>query len=154
MSESPVITEKAGKSQGSHPWLFYSVLTIVLWGGYGATSKAVADDINAYMNQVLFTIGMFPLILLVFRSPRMSGGRKRGLGIFFAFLTGILGGLGNIMFFSSLNWGGRASVVVPMTGLSPLVTVVAAYAVLHERMSTYQKIGLGVALPAIYLLSL
>jgi bacterial/archaeal transporter family protein len=154
MKATPVIAEKADKQQGNYQWLLYSVLTIVLWGGYGATSKAVADDINAYMNQVLFTIGMLPLILLVFRSLRLSGGRTRRLGIFFAFLTGILGGLGNITFFSSLNWGGRASVVVPMCGLSPLVTVVAAYAVLHERMSTYQKIGLAVAVPAIYLLSL
>jgi drug/metabolite transporter (DMT)-like permease len=106
MKATPVIAEKADKQQGNYQWLLYSVLTIVLWGGYGATSKAVADDINAYMNQVLFTIGMLPLILLVFRSLRLSGGRTRRLGIFFAFLTGILGGLGNITFFSSLNWGG------------------------------------------------
>jgi transporter family protein len=84
----------------------------------------------------------------------MSGGRNRKRGIFFAFLTGILGGTGNIVFFKSLSMGGRASVVVPMSGLAPLVTVVVAFFVLHERMSAYQKIGLGLALAAIYLLSL
>jgi transporter family protein len=154
MCASPVIVETAVKKPGRYQWLTYSLLTIFLWGGWGAISKAVADDINAYMNQVLFTIGMFPLILLVFRSPRMSGGRNRKLGIFFAFVTGILGGVGNITFFSSLSWGGRASVVVPVSGLSPLITVIIAFVVLRERMSTYQKIGLGIALAAIYLLSL
>ena len=154
MSNSPAATDTPLQKPGRFAWLFYSLITILLWGGWGAISKAVSDDLSAYMNQFLFTLGMFPLILLVVRSPRMAGGRRRKLGIFFAFATGILGGLGNITFFSSLSLGGRASVVVPMSGLSPLVTVIVAYAVLHERMSTYQKVGLGLALPAIYLLSL
>ena len=142
------------KSRTIPGWLIYSLLTILLWGGWGAISKAVSDEISAYMNQLLFTIGLLPLILVVIRSPRMSGGRKRKLGMFFAFLTGILGGAGNIAFFQSLSLGGRATVVVPLTGLSPLITVLVAYAVLHERMSGYQKAGLGIALAAIYLLSL
>ena len=154
MSASPADVAPTLRKPGRFAWLFYSLLTIALWGGWGAISKAVSDDITAYMNQFLFTLGMFPLILVVVRSPRMAGGRKRRLGIFFAFATGILGGLGNITFFSSLSLGGRASVVVPMSGLSPLVTVMVAYVVLHERMSTCQKIGLGLALPAICLLSL
>ena len=135
-------------------WLWYSLLTILFWGGWGAISKAVADDINAYMNQFLFTVGLFPLVFFVFRSPRMKGGRRRKLGIFWAFLTGILGGLGNITFFSSLSRGGRVTVVVPMSGIAPLVTVLVAFVVLRERMSAYQKVGLVVALAAIYLLSL
>src|SRR5436309_3054756 len=44
------------------PWLLYSLLTILLWGVWGATSKAVANDINAYMNQVLLTIGLVPVL--------------------------------------------------------------------------------------------
>jgi transporter family protein len=146
--------EATPPQRGRYQWLFYSLLTILLWGGWGAISKAVADEINAYMNQFLFTLGLFPLMLLVFRSPRMAGGRNRKRGIFFAFLTGILGGLGNIAFFKSLSMGGRVTVVVPMSGLSPLVTVLVAFVVLHERMSTYQKVGLAIALAAIYLLSL
>jgi transporter family protein len=146
--------EATPPQRGRYQWLFYSLLTILLWGGWGAISKAVADNVNAYMNQFLFTLGLFPLMLLVFRSPRMAGGRNRKRGIFFAFLTGILGGLGNIAFFKSLSMGGRVTVVVPMSGLSPLVTVLVAFVVLHERMSTYQKVGLAIALAAIYLLSL
>ena len=93
-------------------------------------------------------------MLLVFRSPRIAGGRNRKRGIFFAFITGILGGTGNIAFFKALTTGGQAAVVVPMGGLAPLVTVLVAFVVLRERMSTYQKVGLVVALAAIYLLSL
>lgn len=135
-------------------WLVYSILTILLWGVWGATSKAVANDIDAYMNQVLFTIGLIPLLLLVIRSPHLAGGKSRGRGISYALITGILGGTGNILFFTSLTMGGRAAVVVPMTSLAPLATVILAFLVLRERISASQVAGLVVAFVAIYLLSL
>src|SRR3989454_11910596 len=101
----------------------------------------------------LFTIGLVPVLSLVVHSPRLAGGKSRKHGIFYAFITGILGGAGNILFFKSLTMGGRAAVVVPMTSLSPLVTVILAFLVLRERISASQIIGLAVAVVAIYLLS-
>ena len=135
-------------------WLVYSLLTLVLWGIWGATSKAISDDINAYTNQVLFGLGMVPLLLLVAFSPRLKGGTHRKRGLFYAFITGILGGTGNIAFFKSLMVGGKASVVVPATSLSPVVTVLMGYFVLKERLTAIQKVGFVLALAAIYLLSL
>ena len=136
------------------PWLFYSLLTIALWGGWAAISKAISDDINAYTNQVLFALGLIPLMLVVYRSPRLSGGTNRKRGISYAFITGILGGTGNIAFFKSLMAGGKASIVVPATSLSPVVTVLLGYFVLREKLTASQKVGLVLAMAAIYLLSL
>lgn len=150
-SRSQVTEAPAGKKRIPQ-WLLYSLATILLWGVWGATSKAISDDITAYMNQVLFTFGMLPLIGLVVRSRRLSGGINRKRGIFYAFITGILGGTGNIAFFKSLTLGGRASIVVPITAMSPLVTVIMAFFVLRERMSASQKVGLALALAAIYCL--
>jgi transporter family protein len=94
-------------------------------------------------------------MLIVWRSPRNAGGGKgRKIGIAWAFLTGILGGTGNIAFFRALVMGGKASIVSPVTALFPLVTVILAVTLLHERVGTAQKIGLGLALLAIYLLSM
>ena len=154
MSIDPQEQELAIPKRMIPPWLVYSLLTIFLWGVWGATSKAVANDINAYMNQVLFTIGLVPLLCLVVRSPRLAGGKSRKRGMFYAVITGILGGTGNIMFFTSLTMGGRAAVVVPMTSLSPLATVILAFLVLRERISASQIMGLGLAVVAIYLLSM
>lgn len=139
-----------------HPplWLVYSILTLVLWGIWGATSKVVSDEIDAYTNQVLFGIGIVPLFLLVAFSPRLRGGVNRRRGIFYAFITGILGGTGNIAFFRSLMDGGKASVVVPATSLSPVVTVLMSYFILKERLTAVQKLGLVLAIAAIYFLSL
>jgi transporter family protein len=135
-------------------WLVYSLLTLVLWGIWGFTSKVVSNDINAYTNQVLFALGMLPLLPLVVFSPRLRGGTNRKLGISYAFITGVLGGTGNIAFFKSLMVGGKASVVVPATSLSPVVTVLMGYFLLKERLTGLQKFGFGLALVSIYLLSL
>jgi transporter family protein len=138
---------------GLPAWLFYSLLTILVWGTWGATSKVASDGIDANTNQIFFTLGLVPLMLFVLRSPRIRGGHQRRSGIAWAFFTGILGGVGNIAFFHALAIGGKASIVVPATALFPLVTVILAVTVLRERISTQQWFGLGLALVAIYLLS-
>jgi bacterial/archaeal transporter family protein len=135
-------------------WLTYSLLTILLWGVWGALTKVVSADIDANTNQVLFGIGVLPVMVIVLFSGRLTGGVDRRRGIFYAFITGVLGGTGNIAFFKALTEGGKASVVVPATSLSPLVTVILGYFLLKERASGYQKAGLAMAMVAIYLLTL
>ena len=141
---------------GMPRWLAFSLLTILCWGAWGAVSKVASDGVDANTNQVLFTFGLLPLMAIAARSPRLSAGApgSRRAGIGWAFLTGILGGTGNIAFFRALMVGGQASVVVPVTALFPLVTVILALTFLRERLGTAQKAGLALALVAIYLLSL
>jgi transporter family protein len=122
---------------------------------WGAVSKVSSDAIDANTNQVFFTFGLLPLILLVWRLSRNDAKREgRSTGITWAFITGILGGAGNIAFFHALGIGGKASIVAPVTALFPLTTVILAVTLLSERMGTAQKIGLVLALVAIYLLSM
>ena len=140
---------------GLTAWLFYSLLTIVAWGAWGAVSKVASTGVDASTNQILFTLGLLPVTLPIWRSMRVrKDGPERRAGIAWAFLTGVLGGTGNIAFFRALVLSGKASIVVPATALFPLVTVVLAIALLHERVSIQQKAGLVLALAAIYLLSL
>lgn len=134
-------------------WLAFSLLTIVFWGSWGAISKVLSEDVDAFANQILFTIGLIPLIMLMLPSMRPVDGDHRKRGILYALVTGILGGTGNIAFFASLTSGGQASIVVPMAAMSPLVTVVIAVVVLRESMGRSQKLGVGLALAAIYILS-
>lgn len=135
-------------------WLVFSLLTILVWGVWGAVSKVSSDSIDADTNQVFYTFGLAPLILLAWRASRAKP-RSRGhrAGLVWAFVTGILGGTGNIAFFRALGNGGKASIVAPVTALFPLVTVIMAITLLGERIGTAQKIGLGLAVLAIYLLS-
>jgi bacterial/archaeal transporter family protein len=138
-------------------WLFWSLVTIVLWGTWGLVSKIASSGMNAYVNQLLYTAGLAPLLVFVAwhvhknETSEKTNGRK--VGVSWAFLTGILGGVGNIFFFQALVKGGKASIVAPVTALFPMVTVLLAVLVLRERMGRTQWIGLALAFVAIYLLS-
>ncbi|HVT91323.1 MAG TPA: EamA family transporter [Bryobacteraceae bacterium] len=137
------------------PWMSLSLLTVLLWGAWGLESKIVVDRISPWMNQVLFAFGLIPPILWMLFSKnlrRRSGSGKRGA--FYALLTGTLGATGNIALYLALARGGKASVVVPLVGLAPLVTVVLAVLLLRESMNRLQVFGLVLALVSIYLLSL
>jgi transporter family protein len=152
LTSPPVIVPKI---LGLPRWLAFSLLTILVWGAWGAVSKVASDGVDANTNQVFFSFGLLPLILVVWRPSRVDGrNERRSVGIGWAFLTGILGGIGNIAFFHALRIGGEASIVAPVTALFPLVTVILAMILLHERMGTAQKVGLVLALVAIYLLSM
>jgi len=138
-------------------WLLWSLATIVLWGTWGLVSKIASGGVDAYVNQLLYTVGLLPLMVFVgwTVSKRSAGDAREGRnrGIFWAFLTGILGGLGNIAFFQALVKGGSASVVAPVTALFPVVTVLLALVFLKERLGRVQWLGLALAFLAIYLLS-
>jgi transporter family protein len=134
-------------------WLVYTIITVVFWGVWGFESKLLVDRASPYTSQLLYTAGLLVPAAIVLFSPRRFAGRRPGRGFFFAVLTGLLGGLGNIAFFVALTRG-SASVIVPLTSLSPLVTVLVGVVALKEKMRWFQYVGLVLALAAIYLLSL
>lgn len=143
------------KLAGLPAWLAYSLLTVLLWGAWGAVSKMASAGVDANTNQVYFTVGLLPIMLFLFRAARGgSAGKQRRVGIAWAFLTGLLGGAGNIAFFRALGTGGNLSIVAPATALFPLVTVILAVTFLGERLSRQQIAGFALALVAIYLLSM
>jgi len=138
-------------------WLLWSLASIVLWGTWGLVSKIASTGVDAYVNQLLYTAGLAPLLVFVaWTVHKQRNTEKRdghGWGVFWAFLTGILGGVGNIFFFQALVTGGKASVVAPVTALFPMVTVLLALIFLRERLGRKQWAGLALAFVAIYLLS-
>jgi bacterial/archaeal transporter family protein len=144
-------------------WLIWSLVTIVFWGTWGLVSKIASGGMDVYVNQLLYTAGLAPLLVFVAwtvwkrshsEAPATSEQRAaRRMGVFWAFLTGILGGVGNLAFFQALVEGGKASVVAPVTALFPMVTVLLALIFLRERLGWVQWAGLALAFVAIYLLS-
>ena len=137
-------------------WLLWSLVTILLWGTWGLVSKIASAGMDAFVNQLLYTAGLLPLMVFVawtVHKNKEEKSKRRSAGVFWAFLSGLLGGIGNIAFFEALVKGGSASVVAPVTALFPMVTVLLALTFLKERLGRAQWIGLGLAFSAIYLLS-
>ncbi len=116
-------------------------------------SKVAMDRMSPMVNQVIFTLGLVPLVGIVARSPQAWAGRDCLRGGTYAFVTGILGGVGNVTMYEALSHGGKASTVVPITGLYPLFTVVTAIPLLRERLNWVQAVGIGLAIVAILLFS-
>jgi transporter family protein len=67
---------------------------------------------------------------------------------------GALNGLGAWTSFRALESGGKASIVISLISLFPLLTVVLAVVLLHERLTWMQLAGAVVAIAAAILLSL
>src|SRR5688572_727236 len=107
-------------------WLLYSVLATLLWAIWGvipkAASKALADQ--PLLMQVISTMGLLPVALTFALSKTLMAASNLRRGIAFAFVAGLCGGIGNIALLEALKHGGAASIVLPLTGIYPLVTVV------------------------------
>jgi uncharacterized membrane protein len=137
----------------SRAWLFFSILAIVLWGVFGAVSKAASNAVPSAVDlQVISTIGVVPIALLLIASPNFS--KRTGSltkGIIYGVATGVCGSVGNLAIFGSMALGGDASTVYPLSGVYPLVTVVLAVLILRERLNLIQVLGMGLALVALFL---
>ena len=149
---------KADKSDlptRSRAWLLLSLATILLWGAWGTESKLIVEKISPWMNQVLFPLGLLPVLAWAFQSRGLHAGgpANRIKGAAAAILTGVLAGAGNVAFYLALSVGGKASIVTPLTCLFPVVTVLLAYYMLRERVTSVQAAGLLISFVSIYLLS-
>jgi len=134
-------------------WLSFSLITIALFGVWGFVSTVITKEVSPLTVQVLSTIGLLPVALILGFSQNLRKGTNFGAGIALATLTGVLGGSGNVALYKALQIGGEGSVVVPLTGMYPLVTVILARFLLKERLNRIQTLGIGLALFAIYLFS-
>lgn len=133
-------------------WVIYAVLCVVGWGLWGFLAKIGSDTATPFQLQILFTLGMLPVALCMLAAMRWKLDRDfRGAG--YGILSGVTTGLGILGYYGALREQ-SASVVTPLTGLFPLLTVVLAFVVLRERLNRVQLCGIGVALTSIIILSL
>ncbi len=126
-------------------WLFYSLLAVAMWGGWGLIGKLTRLD--ELQMTALSAVGVVAVALLLLFSPRLRQGTNLRRGMGFAFVTGIFGNLGNVAYLKALKVG-DASLVAPYTALYPLVTVVIAGIFLRERLNPVQMLGFLLAVAA------
>jgi drug/metabolite transporter (DMT)-like permease len=135
-------------------WLLYCLIANALWALWSLVPAHRSAAMTEESMLVISTAGFVPaaLLLAAFRPAPQRGHDRRG--VLFALLTGLCGCGGNYLLLRALDAGGEISVVYPVTGIYPLVTVVLAMIFLGDRPSAIQFAGIGVALAAIILLNL
>lgn len=135
-------------------WLTYTLSATAIWGVWGIVSAMVAREVLPLETQVISTLGVVPAALLLFLSPGWKQSANLKLGILLAALTSLSGTAGNLCLLRALSLRGPVSIVLPVSGMFPLVTALMAMLLLRERINRMQIIGLVLALAAIYLIGL
>lgn len=136
-----------------HVWLAFSILALVLWGITGVTQKLATNRITSERSFLWFCWAMVALSAAVVLTVHLQWGLGR-LILICSLGGGALNGLGAWTSFRALESGGKASIVISLVSLYPLLTVVLAVLILGERLTVLQTGGALTAISAAILLSI
>jgi transporter family protein len=134
-------------------WLWFAAIALVFWGVTGITQKLSTNRISSELSFLWFSYAMIAISAVLALTVPMHWHVTR-LVAFLAIVGGTLNGLGALTSFAALEAGGKASVVISLISLFPLLTVILAVALLHESLTKEQIAGIIIAISAAILLSL
>jgi drug/metabolite transporter (DMT)-like permease len=115
--------------------------------------KMATNDISARASGLWFLVAFFPfaaVILLFDPLPSDVTPRIWALAISMGFTLA----LGNLTILLAFAAGGKASIITPLTGLYPLVSIPIAIIAFGEKLGLRELLGIALALTAVVLLSL
>lgn len=134
-------------------WLFVAMIPIALWGVSGLLQKMSTNTISGELSALWFLLAFVPVALfLVLREPLHSGIPPKtwflviALGLTFAF--------GNFAILLAFASQGKASIIAPLAGLYPLVSIPLAVLALGERIGPREWMAIVLALCAVAAISI
>ena len=133
-------------------WFWLSVIALVFFGITGVTQKLSTNNISFEASFLWFFAAFVAISAVLPLVIGLDWNLTAGT-ILLAAVGGLLNGLGALTSFAALEKGGKASVVIPLINLYPLVTIAGACLFLGERLTRLQVAGIICALGAVYLLS-
>ncbi|MGE5111815.1 MAG: EamA family transporter [Acidobacteriaceae bacterium] len=134
-------------------WIVFAAIALVFWGITGITQKLSTNNISSELSFLWFAYAMIAISIVVALIEPMHWHVKTSV-FWLAVLAGGLNGLGALTSFAALESGGKASIVISLISLFPLLTVAFAVTVLHEQLTVTQAVGIGLAIVAAILLSM
>ncbi len=137
----------------AYSWIIYAALAMVFWGITGVTQKLATNRISSELSFLWFAYAMIAISLVLALTVTLQWHVRPWICVL-AVVGGTLNGLGALTSFKALESGGKASIVISLISLYPLLTVAFAVAVLHEQLTVHQGIGIMIAIIAAILLSL
>ena len=130
------------------PWLLVALIPITLWGLAGLLQKIATNDVSGELSAVWFLAAfvlMTVFILLIEPWPSNLTPRIWALVFFLGFSLA----LGNFAILAAFASGGKASVISPLGGLYPLISIPIAILALGERIGPRETVGIAAALAAV-----
>jgi uncharacterized membrane protein len=133
-------------------WLLFAFVPIILWGITGLMQKASTEHISARRSAFWFLLAFFPVAGVIMVYDPIRSGIDAGTWALAA-AVGFTLAFGNFTVLLAFASGGKASIIAPLAGLYPLVSIPVAIALLGERIGKRETIGIVCALAAVVLLS-
>jgi transporter family protein len=133
------------------PWFWFSLVVLITWGVVGLLQKLSTNEISAESALIWLVVGFFVIAPVFYPGEALFSYDPRSL--VYVLASAALNAVGAWALLVAMKSGGRASIVVPLTALYPLVLVLAAPIILRETISLLQAAGVVFALIAIVLLS-
>ncbi|MBN8851550.1 MAG: EamA-like transporter family protein [Sphingobacteriales bacterium 50-39] len=134
-------------------WLLLAILVFILWGAQAFIMKFATQRMNEESIFFYMMAGALLLTPVALYMTSFSGAINVGFrGPWLAAMIHVLNSIGALTLVYALRYG-KAIVVVPMTGLSPLITVGISLILYAVIPGPILLTGVGLAMAGIYLLS-
>jgi transporter family protein len=134
-------------------WLLFAIIALVFWGITGVTQKLSTNRISSQLSCLWWAAAMIAISAWLALTEHIQW-HLPPITLALSVLGGLLNGLGALTSFAALESGGKASVVISLISLYPLLTVAVAVLLLHERLTPLQTLGAVLAIVAAILLSI
>jgi transporter family protein len=133
------------------PWFWFAAVVLITWGVVGLLQKLSTNCISAESALIWLVVGFLLLAPVFYAGKAMFSYSPRSLAYILA--SAAFNATGAWALLAAMKSGGKASLVVPLTALYPLVVVLVAPLILRESISLLQGAGVACALAAVMLLS-
>ena len=133
-------------------WMFFALVTLVLFGIAAITQKLSTNHISAELSFIWFGAAFVVIGVVILLVQPMNWHLSASTWLW-TILAGACNALGAWASFVAYGSGGKASIVTPLAALYPLLTVVLAVPFFHERINMREALGIVLALAAAVALS-
>ena len=153
------VGQETDDGQGlASPWLLVALAAVVLWGVTGLMQKMSTNHISAQSSAIWFLAAFIPVAVAILLAgsigmvdPLPSGISPRTWAI--AIALGFTLALGNLTILLAYSSGGKASIITPLAGLYPMVSIPIAVLAFGERVGAREMAAIALALAAVVMLS-
>lgn len=137
----------------NYTWLWLSAIVFIMWGVQAFVMKFANNTMKAETIFLYMTISALVLIPVAIQMTDFSKPIYLGFkGPYLAAMVHLLNSIGALTLVYALRYG-KAIVIVPLTGLSPVITVVLSLLLYSVIPGAILTAGLIIAAIAIFLLS-
>ena len=133
-------------------WILLAFVSIALWGCAGLLQKMATNEISGPSSAFWFLVA-FAVVgggMLIYEPLPAAVSPS---GWFLVTALGFTLALGNLTILMAFGAGGKASIITPMTGLYPLVSIPIAILALGETMGWRESLGVVLALAGVVTLT-